>query len=165
MSRFSKNESDQRTLLGFTLSKRGWNNVLIYIVLLLMFAFYFLGHENRNISGSESAQPFLNTVVVDIADPNYRFTRVGNQWQQQRGNPIAEQAFTAWLDTWQRITIAPTNTMLQGEEYWVELTFANEPAPVMVGVFFYQNEALLALPGADQVFRVVDASPSQLKPQ
>lgn len=154
MAKNTKNSSNYRTILGFTLSKKGWNNVLIYLVLILMFVFYFMQHDSGKIAAQAGWQPFSERTLVAISDHNVALIRVGNQWQAQRGEPLSNDAQSRWLQAWQQISLKPTEQLLQGREYQVELTFADTDESVRVGVFFYNGEALVALPGADTVFRV-----------
>ena len=164
MAKNKRKESDQRTILGFTLSKRGWNNVLIYIVLILMFIFYFLGHENQRLGSGDSFQPFANDTLVEVTDGQYTLTRVGNRWQQQQGPELSADVLERWREHWQYLRLEPTASLLQGREYRVELTFADQEHAVEVGVFFFDGQALVALPGADHVFRVVSSNPEYLRP-
>lgn len=159
MRRKRAQESDYRTILGFTLSKRGWNNVLIYLVLILMFIFYFLGHDSGKVASGTSWQPFSERTLVAISDHQVSLVRVGNSWEQ-RGNSFPQNATLSagaqvhWVNAWQNLSLETTELLLAGREYQVELMFADEAESWVVGVFFYQGEALVALPGADQVFRV-----------
>lgn len=148
-------ESDYRTIFGFTLSKRGWNNVLIYLVLILMFVFYFLGHDSGKIASAKGWKPFAERTLVAISDHRVSLVRVGNTWEQRSGNSLSDNAQARWLSAWQGLTLATTEHLLAGREYQVELTFADEPENWVVGVFFYNGEVLIALPGVDQVFQVV----------
>lgn len=148
-------DSDYRTVLGFTLSKRGWNNVLIYLVLILMFIFYFLGHDSGKIASGTRWQPFAEKTLVAISDYKVSLMRVGNNWQQQAGTPMSESAQTKWLNAWQELSLEPTEQLLAGREYQVELTFADQPQSWRVGLFIHNGKALVALPGADQVFVVL----------
>lgn len=150
-----RQESDYRTVLGFTLSKRGWNNVLIYVVLILMFVFYFLGHDSGKIASASRWQPFAERTLVAISDHKVSLVRVANNWEQRAGNTLAANAQARWLQAWQELSLEPSEQLLAGREYQVELTFADEAESWKVGVFFYNGEAFVALPGADQVFRVV----------
>jgi len=162
MAKNSANNSNYRTVLGFTLSKKGWNNVLIYLVLILMFVFYFMQHDSGKIASQGGWQPFSERTLVAISDHQLALIRVGNEWQVQRGEPLAVDAQNRWLSAWRHVSLKPTEQLLQGREYQVELTFADDPKTVRIGVFFYNDQALLALPGADTVFRVT-SSPRDLQ--
>lgn len=155
MKKKRRQESDYRTVLGFTLSKRGWNNVLIYVVLILMFVFYFLGHDSGKIASESRWQPFVERTLVAITDHRVSLVRVANSWEQRSGGPLSASAQERWLHAWQGLALEPSEQLLAGREYQVEITFADEAESWRVGVFFYNGEAFVALPGADQVFRVL----------
>ncbi|MCC5855233.1 MAG: hypothetical protein JJU10_06065 [Idiomarina sp.] len=156
--------SDKRTVLGFTLTKRGWNNVLIYVVLIIMFIFYFIGHDSGRIARGELFQPFVDRTLVELADRNYRVVRVGNRWQQDAGEPLSDATISRWREGWQELTLEVYDGLLEGREYSVEVSFADFPEPQAIGVFYSRHGLLVALPGADQVFRVVEQSPGILNP-
>ncbi len=155
MKKKRRQESDYRTVLGFTLSKRGWNNVLIYVVLILMFVFYFLGHDSGKIASESRWQPFAERTLVAITDHRVSLVRVANSWEQRGGSSLSLSAQERWLHAWQGLSLEPTKQLLAGREYQVELTFADETESWRIGVFFYNGEAFVALPSADQVFRVL----------
>lgn len=140
--------AQQRTIFGLTLSKRGWNNVLIYVVLALMFIFYFLGQNNNS---EESFSPFAVYSIVELRDRQHDLVRVGNQWELREGQlTSAEQS--RWLDAWQSLTLKPYEGFLEGEEYAVEVSVADQNGRLNIAVFFQPDQVLVALPGYDQVF-------------
>lgn len=157
-----KNNSDTRTLLGITLSKRGWNNVIIYVVLILMFAFYFMGHRD-DPAAERHLQPFADQVLVGLSDNQNELIRVGNHWQLQRGE-LSEEEQEQWLRAWQNVELSVHEGLLQGREYGVEITLMNVAAPVNVAVFFDADQVLLALPGYDHVFEVISPEADALRP-
>lgn len=165
MAKQETRPEDQRTILGFTLSKRGWNNVLIYLVLGLMFVFYFLGHKSGEIAGQQTVEPFTDQMIVEISDRQNHWIRVGANWEQRSGDAMDTEIFRRWLSAWQRVQFEPTEQLLSGEEYVVEITLADSPEPLRIGVFYQNNEALIAFPGADVTYRVIAPEPEQLKPQ
>lgn len=156
-----KQTSDDRTVLGITLSKRGWNNVLIYVVLIFMFVFYFLGNDSGKVASKRTWQPFQERFIVALADAQVSLVRVGNRWEQRQSNGVeltVEQQ-QQWLQAWQNISLEVSDGLLQGREYQVEITFADEAESWVVGVFFSQGRTLVALPEFDYVFQVLgDAS-------
>lgn len=157
-----KKNADTRTLLGMTLSKRGWNNVVIYIVLILMFAFYFMGHRD-NQSAENALQPFADQVIVGLSDSRNELIRVGNHWQLQRGE-LSPDGQEQWLSAWQNIELSVHEGLLQGREYSIEVMLLDVADPVNVAVFFDADEALVALPCYDHVFKVIRPEAESLRP-
>ncbi|MGX5915434.1 hypothetical protein ACR0ST_11945 [Aliidiomarina sp. Khilg15.8] len=144
-------ESDQRTVLGITLTKRGWNNVVIYTVLIAMFLLYFSSMEGNRVARDEVLRPFADNTIVELSDASHHLVRVGNRWQLQRGE-LSEEAQQRWLQSWQNLELTPHDGLLTGLEYRVEVTLADAERPVEVAVFFTRDRALVGLPGYDQVF-------------
>ncbi|RUO26797.1 hypothetical protein CWE09_08925 [Aliidiomarina minuta] len=157
-----KKNSDTRTLLGMTLSKKGWNNVVIYIVLILMFAFYFMGHRDDQ-SAESHLQPFADQVLVGLSDNERELIRVGNRWQLQRGE-LSQEEQAKWLSAWQNIELRVHEGLLQGQEYGIEIILLDVNEPVNVAVFFTADKTLVALPGYDHVFKVMNPEPDALRP-
>ena len=153
--------AQQRTLFGLTLSKRGWNNVLIYVVLALMFLFYFLGQDN---STEESFRPFAVYSIVELRDRQHDLVRVGNQWELREGQLTSAQQ-SRWIDAWQNLTLKPYEGLLEGEEYAVEVSVADQTGRLNIAVFFRPDQVLVALPGYDQVFVASHEQAADLRPQ
>lgn len=152
--------NQQRTILGVTLTKRGWTNVLIYVVLIMMFVFYFVGQDNNS---DESFHPFAVYNIVELRDRQHELIRVGNQWELRRGQlTSAEQA--RWLDAWQGLLLRPYDGLLEGEEYGVEISVADQNGSLRIAVFFQPEQVLVALPGYDQVFVASHAYAADLRP-
>lgn len=152
--------AQQRTIFGLTLSKRGWNNVLIYVVLALMFIFYFLGQSNDN---EESFRPFAVYSIVELRDRQHDLVRVGNQWELREGQLTSAQQ-SRWLDAWQSLTLKPYEGLLEGEEYAVEVSVADQNGRLNIAVFFQPDQVLVALPGYDQVFIASHEHAADLRP-
>lgn len=144
-------ESEQRTVLGITLSKRGWNNVVIYTVLIAMFLLYFSSLDSSRVARDETMQPFADATIVELSDAAHRLVRVGNQWQLEQGE-LTEEEQQRWLQSWQNLQLRAYDGLLTGLEYRVEVTLADAERPVDVAVFFTPDRTLVALPGYDQVF-------------
>lgn len=158
-----KTTSDQRTIFGLTLSKRGWNNVIIYVVLAFMFIFYFLGQDSVRMSSDESFRPFAVFNIVELRDNRHDLIRVGNQWELREGQLNSAQQ-RAWLSAWQNLTLKSYDGLLEGDEYSVEVSVADQEGVLRIAVFFKPNAVLVALPGYDQVFQATHDQAANLRP-
>lgn len=152
--------NQQRTILGVTLTKRGWTNVLIYVVLIMMFVFYFVGQDNNS---DESFHPFAVYSIVELRDRQHELVRVGNQWELRQGQLNSVEQ-SRWLDAWQGLLLSPHDGLLEGEEYVVELSVADQNGTLRVAVFFQDDQVLVALPGYDQVFVASHEYAAYLRP-
>lgn len=134
--------------------------MLIYVVLIMMFVFFFLGHDNHN---EESFRPFAVYSIVELRDRQHDLVRVGNQWELREGQlNSAEQS--RWLDAWQNLTLRTYDGLLEGDEYAVEVSVADQNGTLQIAVFFQPDQVLVALPGYDQVFVATHDQASDLRP-
>lgn len=158
-----KEQSEQRTILGLTLSRRGWNNALIYSVLIMMFVLYFLNHDRGRIAGDESFKPFAVYNIVELRDASHDLVRVGNQWELRSGQLTSDEQHR-WLDAWQNLAVQPYEGLLAGQEYSVMVSVADQEREMQVTVFFDNDRIMVALPGYDTVFLAVHKQAADLRP-
>lgn len=82
------------------LSRRNWNNVLIFVVLLLMFSLYdWRGTGQAPITASLLPE---QSQLLSIAVGEVRLVQAAGQWQLQPrydGSVSAQQMLNAWLYT------------------------------------------------------------------
>lgn len=156
-------KSNKRTVLGVTLTKQGWNNVIIFVVLGLMFIFYFLGDTSSRMTTEDSFRPFAVYNIVELRDSNHDLIRVGKQWELRQGQlTSAEQK--RWLNAWQNLTLKPYNELLAGDEYSVEVSVADQSGSLHITVFMQPDKVLVALPGYDKVLLATHAEAQDLRP-
>lgn len=159
-----KQQSEQRTILGVTFSRRGWNNVLIYSVLIMMFVLYFINHNSGRMAGDESFKPFAVYSIVELRDSNYKLIRIGNEWELRNGQ-LSTSEQRNWLSAWQELTVEPYDGLLEGQEYSVIVAVADQERQMQVSVFFADDErVLVALPGYDTAFLAVHEQAVSLRP-
>ena len=65
------------------LSRTGWNNVIIFAMLLMIFLFNGLHHKLMQSDSSDLIQPLLptNSFVLTLAYPEMKIERVGTSWR------------------------------------------------------------------------------------
>lgn len=162
-NRIHRKHSQQayRRILGVTLSKRGWNNVLIYLVLALMFMFHFLGQDKPDKPQETTYLPFENSALVALQAAPLHAVRVGNQWQAQGDSALSQASLDTWVSAWQTVELQATEQLLAGQEYYLEVTLADQ-APFGVAIFVTDETYLVAFPQFDEVFKVVSERPEQL---
>lgn len=82
------------------LSRRNWNNVLIFVVLLLMFSLYdWTGKSGDPMSGSLLAE---SDTLLSISVGEYRLVQQNTQWQllpHAHPSVTASEMFHAWQYT------------------------------------------------------------------
>lgn len=81
------------------LSRRNWNNVLIFAVLILMFALYGIPQRLAQLNTSEHRLLPADSELLMVAFANQRLIKAGPQWQlqPQDGKAVdAAQLAVAW---------------------------------------------------------------------
>lgn len=146
----------KRTIFGITLTKRAWNNILIYAVLLLMFLLYYAtptadkrtapANDSETIIGLIPTEMQLQQIVID----NQTLEHERNDWRCRQPCSLskqqAENIASAWLSLrMQAVSIEPTAKVVD-----VFLYFANDQtARIEV---FSEPQLLLRLPQQQRVF-------------
>ncbi|MDD4864761.1 MAG: hypothetical protein PHE38_12215 [Alishewanella agri] len=134
------------------LSRRNWNNVLIFIVLLLMFSLY----DWRGTSQAPTTSSLLpeQSQLLSIAVGEVRLVQAAGQWQlQPRSNSSisAQQMLNAWLYTpLQPAVGAAKPTEAPVAQASVQL--AGEFAPLIWLLYPYQHDYLLQQVGQPQLY-------------
>lgn len=91
------------------LSRRNWNNVLIFAVLVLMFALYGIPQRLSQLNTPEHRLLPADTELLMVAFANSRLIKAGPVWQLQPppGKPVdAAQLAVAW----QHSVLTPADT-------------------------------------------------------
>lgn len=95
------------------LSKRGWNNVLIFGILLIIFIFHF--SQQLSLSSQHSQRSIIPPAltIVEIITPDYTVTRVGRKWKSEPNIGISSEKLDRIVNNWQNLpldTLAAQNT-------------------------------------------------------
>lgn len=92
------------------LSKRGWNNVLIFGVLLIIFIFHF--SQQLNLSSQNSQRSIIPPAltIVEIITPDYTITRVGRDWKSEPNMGMSSEKLDGIVNNWQNI---PLDTLVE----------------------------------------------------
>jgi len=88
------------------LSKKGWNNILILGILLIIFIFNFshqLG-DSSNIEQSSVISPELT--IVEIQTPDYVLKRTGRHWQSEPNIGLSSKQLQQLVNNWQKEPLA-----------------------------------------------------------
>ncbi|NTS75702.1 hypothetical protein HR060_02380 [Catenovulum sp. SM1970] len=147
------------------LSRRGWNNVLIFASLIMILLFN--GVHNKLLENTEKAGAPLallpkEQVLLTLDLPNYSIERVGKEWRLRPENTVElvklNQLMTAWYQAQALVMTEQEQSVYQGNTNpdWVAVAwFAGEAKGyVLQGyvseqrlvVFDQQRELWLKLP-------------------
>ncbi|WP_126784762.1 hypothetical protein [Idiomarina seosinensis] len=156
---------EKRTVFGITLSKRGWNNVLVYAVLLLMVLLWFSAPSSERTfkedAGDNAVMLLPNSSVLDsilIDDQTIEKTDAG--WRCAAPCSLSAQQANALASSWQNLKIKATDRQPENKLVDVYLNFAdNQHARLEL---FLEPQLLLRLPQQDKVFEPVGVTIEQL---
>lgn len=134
------------------LSRRNWNNVLIFVVLLLMFSLYDwrgAGRELVTTSLLPEQSQLLSIAVGDI-----RLVQAAGQWQFQpryTGGASAQQMLNAWLYTPLQPAVGAAKPT-QAPVAQASVQLAGEFAPTIWLLYPAQQDYLLQQVGQPQLY-------------
>ena len=87
------------------LSRKGWNNVLIFAVLFIIFISNF-GHK-LILSPKVQQRSVINQdlTIVEIRTPDYKIQRVGRTWKSEPNLGLSEQQIASLVYNWQNLKL------------------------------------------------------------
>lgn len=115
------------------LSKRGWNNVLIFGVLLIIFIFNF--SEKLRLSSTIPQHTVISSdiTIVEIETPDYIITRVGRKWESKPNIGLSSENLQHIVNNWQTIpldTLAEQN--LPTSDFTLKFFVTEQTQPIIV---------------------------------
>lgn len=150
------------------LSRRNWNNVLIFAVLILMFALYGIPQRLAQLNVPEHRLIPLNTELLMVAFANQRLIKAGPQWQLQPRLPQAVDASRLAL-AWQHtlltpVSVAADKSRVPVAQASVQLVGQHTPLIWLVypGSDSHNGEFLLQQAGQRQFYQLSAAQAAQL---
>lgn len=136
----------------FKLSRRNWNNVLIFVVLFMMYSLY----DWRGASSTPVLTHLLpeQSQLLSIAVGDVRLVQAAGQWQLQprySGRVSAQQMANAWYYTPLQPTIGVANPQ-QAPVAQASVQLAGEFAPQIWLLYPAQQDYLLQQVGQPQLY-------------
>lgn len=91
------------------LSKKGWNNVLIFAVLIIMFIFNFSHKLLLSPKVSERTIIDKQLTIVELHTPDFTIKRIGRSWISKPEMRLSQQQLTSLMHNWQhlKLTVQP----------------------------------------------------------
>lgn len=154
------------------LSRRNWNNVLIFAVLILMFALYGIPQRLAHFSATDAEQRLLpaDSELLMVAFANQRLIKAGPQWQlQPQGTQTVDAAQLALA--WQHslltaVDVAADKSRVPVAQASVQLVGQNAP---LIWLLYPDNDTsgddgryLLQRAGQPQFYQLTAAQAAQL---
>lgn len=167
---------------GINLSRRGWNNVLIYGILLLVILFWRAFPEGPqalrdNLASSEqpdttpviAADAELGEVValfptvdiVEIGTPDFQLQYSEDGWWMGPTVARDQAAMTHFVARWQGLQVRPTEQAPRGEATEIRIRLS-DGRPVIYLALYTRPELLLRVGDDPQVYRVENMTYKQL---
>ncbi|MDX3773483.1 hypothetical protein QE250_05080 [Chromatiaceae bacterium AAb-1] len=141
------------------LSRRGWNNVLIFVVLILMFVLYGIPERIQQQSATGYGYRLVpeNTELLMVAFSRQRLIKAGAQWQLQPASLLhsadANQLATAWQHT-QLIPAEVTGEHSRVPVAQASVQLAGQTEPVIWLLYPDKPHYLLQQAGSSLLFRL-----------
>ena len=144
------------------LSQRGWNNVIIFAMLLMILLF---NTSNTFLTGSSeeaTSVPLLpsESIVMQIDFGDKRIKRIGRGWRVSPASAESEATLAKLVDNWLEARMQPIG-QVQLQHPWVVVVWLAGRTQGHVYQFYAQDEQLFV--GVDaQLYQLPNMSATQL---
>lgn len=172
--------NEKQGILGIKLTRRGWNNVLIYAILAIALLFWkvFPVHEDINpdssttnvVTGESAGEQntaddtmalFPTVAIVELATPVLRLEQSDQGWLYD-DQLIADQAGAEHLiERWQTLQVSVTDIQPQGTAQEIMVRLA-DGRPLLVLALYEQPVPIIQLPDDETHYRVHQVTYRQL---
>ena len=123
------------------LSKRGWNNVLIFGVLLIIFIFNFSQQLRLSTVVSQRTVISSDLTIVEIETPDYVITRVGRNWESNHSVGLSSDNLQQIVNNWQAVPLdALTEQDLPTSNFVLKFFVTEQVQPIIVQLHQQQND-------------------------
>ena len=126
------------------LSKKGWNNVLIFGVLIILILFNFSQKlmqqpktEQRTVIGNQQ-------MIVEIKTPDFSIKRSGRSWISEPNLGLSEQQLSLLVQNWQNHPLQIQAAILNPENLFIIHVYtADKAQPITVKLIQQDDHYLL----------------------
>ena len=162
--------NEKRKIFGLSMTRKAWNNVLVYVILIIMVVFWYVAPPVKEEAESRVAEETVSADVIGLIpnDSNLRFIQIDElklvlneqQWQCQAPCRLSEKAAQSVAENWLALTMEPTDKAEANLITEIYFRFAGgEEARVEL---YAEPELMIRLPNQQQNFRVKEFTASQL---
>ncbi|RFS20311.1 hypothetical protein DYE42_20895 [Aeromonas dhakensis] len=126
----------------FKLSRRGWNNVIIVVVLIVITLLHRLEIAQQENS-AKRARPLLpeSAVVLTWQGPSWQIERIGQGWRSGPDLGLDSTQLAAHIEVWQG-WLLPPGEAVRGNPVTLKIWVAGQSDPIEVGL--YQDDGKFA---------------------
>ena len=115
------------------LSRKGWNNVLIFGVLIVVFLFNF---SHKLLLKPKVHQRTLidsSVMIVEIKTPDFAIKRSGRNWVSEPNLGLSEHQLSLLVQNWQTLPLDTQSAILEPKNPFVMQVYtANDAQPIIV---------------------------------
>ena len=123
------------------LSKKGFNNLLIFGILLITFIFNFSQRLREPHETKQSTVIPKEFTILEIQTPDYTLTRVGRNWQRKPSMGISSDKLQQVVNNWQTV---PLDTLTEQSfplsDFILRFFIAEQKDPIIVQLHQLQND-------------------------
>ena len=115
------------------LSKKGWNNVLIFGVLIIVFLFNF--SHKLLLKPKVHQRTLINKdiLIVEIKTPDFSIKRDGRSWISEPNVGLSEGQLATLVENWQNLPLQTQEPVIQPKNPFIMQVYsANQDQPIIV---------------------------------
>ncbi len=142
------------------LSRKGWNNVLIFGILIIVFLFNF--SHKLTISPKVQHRSVISNelTIVEIKTPDFKIKRVGRRWKSEPNMGFSELQLSLLVQNWQTLKLQ-TQAAIENSTspYIMQVYIANQEQPIIVQLFQQGDNYLLQTDSTMSLFLSAEQLP------
>lgn len=157
--------NEKRKIFGLTLTRRAWNNVLVYVILIIMVVFWYVAPPVKEEAGKIASGEVIGLIPADsnlkeIQIDQLKLTLTDQQWQCGAPCRLSKNAAGSVASNWLALTMEPTKQPAENLITDVYFRFAGgEEARIEL---YAEPELMIRLPNQQQNYRIIEFTASQL---
>lgn len=153
--------NQKRTIFGITLTKRAWNNILIYAVLLLMFLLYYASPRDNGSTPEQTNTEAMGLIpghldLQQIIIDDQTLEHSNNDWRCRQPCSLSKQQSENVARTWLSLRMQPTELEPAAKVVDVYLYFGGDQTATVE--IYTEPRLLLRLPQQQRVFEPMDVT-------
>lgn len=142
------------------LSARGWNNVLIFSVLIIVFLFNFSHKLLLKPKVHQRTVISQEKMIVEIKTPDFSIKRAGRAWISEPNLGLSEHQLSLLVQNWQTLPLQTHAAILQPQNAFImQIYTANEDQPIIVKLIQQGEDYLLQTDENMSLFLSADQLP------
>lgn len=128
------------------LSRKGWNNVIIFAVFIIIFIFNFSPKLTLSPKSEQRSVISSELLIVEIKTPDFNIKRIGRAWKSEPDLGLSEQQLALLVQNWQQLELEPQATIKNAHPpYVIQIYTAHQAQPIIVQLFQQGDDYLLQI--------------------